>query len=420
MVSNRFGLLSRLLALPALAALSVALAIPSVHAGSIHERFIDLLAETPRDSVVTGLVMLAEPVDLQAVERRIDELQITSRAGRHQFVVETARATASRTQAPIRALLDSWTAEGLVESYRPYWVANMISVTARPEAFDRLEARADVGDIYRNEELSLREAWDDEDLGGRSDAQDGIRTLPNNLICVGVEHAWDLGYRGQGRLVGHFDSGADGTHPAYGGRWRGFLPGVNWWEAWRDPYNGTQFPVDTRDHGTHVLGIIVGEKPGGEAIGVAPEAYWMAAAATANTPFNYEQIIACYEWATDPDGDPATIDDVPDVINNSWGSSADCSMTLWDAIGQLIVKNLVVTGDLAQADSACTGQGGAAGAGGDGGAGAGGDGGEGGASSGGEAGEVEAGGSDAGSIGVRPADRDSSSGCAIDDGCELE
>lgn len=82
-------------------------------------------------------------------------------------------------------------------------------------------------------------------------------------------------------------------------------------------------------------------------------------------------------------------------------------MTLWDASGQLSVKNLVVTGELAQADSACRGHGGAAGAGGDGG--------EGGASSGGEAGEVEAGASDAGSTGAIPPDSDGSSGC----GCSV-
>ena len=40
-----------------------------------------------------------------------------------------------------------------------------------------------------------------------------------------------------------------------------------------------------------------------------------------------KKIIECYEWAVDPDGDPGTIDDVPDVINNSWGTSVDCDQT---------------------------------------------------------------------------------------------
>ncbi|MBD3160479.1 MAG: S8 family serine peptidase [Candidatus Eisenbacteria bacterium] len=341
--SRRFGWFPRILVLISLAALLAGPSLPRSHAGALHERFVDLLAETPADSMVTGLVMMAETVDLPVLEERIDALQLTSRAGRHQFVVETARETAARTQAPILALLENWTAEGRVDSYRSYWVANMISVTARAEVFDRLAARPDVGDIYRNENLQLREAWDDEDRGNRAGDGNALRTLPNNLICVGVQHAWDLGYRGQGRLVGLFDSGADGNHEAFGGQWRGIQPGVNWWEAWRDPYNGTEFPVDTRDHGTHVLGIMVGEKPGGEAIGVAPEAYWMAAAATANTPFDYEKIIGCYQWATDPDGDPETIDDVPDVVNNSWGSSADCSMTIWDAIDLVEAAGIVNT-----------------------------------------------------------------------------
>ena len=31
-----------------------------------------------------------------------------------------------------------------------------------------------------------------------------------------------------------------------------------------------------------------------------------------------EDNVAAFQWALDPDGDPNTTDDIPDVINNSW------------------------------------------------------------------------------------------------------
>lgn len=316
------------------------LAFSSADAGELHEMFIEQLAATPRTSFVTGLVMIDEQVDLAAVDHHIVENQLFSRANRHRYVIQTAQELARRTQAPVLAQLANWKLQGRVASYRSYWVTNMVSVTALPEVFDALAARPDVGIVYMNEPVPVRMGEDDTGEDAESGEPQGF-VLPHNLICVNVEPAWNLGFQGQGRLVALFDSGADGNHPAFASRWRGTEPGVNWWEAWKDPYTGTTFPYDSRTHGTHVLGIMVGETPLGAAVGVAPEARWIAAGATIQ--FDAEKIIDCYEWAVDPDGDPETIDDVPDVINNSWGTTGDCQTTFWNAIDLVEAAGIVNT-----------------------------------------------------------------------------
>jgi hypothetical protein len=138
-----------------------------------------------------------------------------------------------------------------------------------------------------------------------------------------------------------FDTGADGNHEAFAARWRGTEEGVDWWEAWHDPYTNTQFPYDSGIHGTHVLGIMTATPPGQDPIGIAHEAQWIAAGILIN--YNVQKIIAAYEWAADPDGNPGTIDDVPDVVNNSWGTSDNCSQTYWAAIDVVEAAGVVNT-----------------------------------------------------------------------------
>lgn len=313
-------------------------AVPSAHAGSFDQEFADQLSAASPGEFVTGLVMIREQVDHPRMDREMREIGLTSRWRRHEFVVRNAKAIAKDSQRSLVRDLDRWKREGSVRSFQSFWVTNMIVVEALPQVFDRLVVRADIGTIYANAEVNLREGWDEPGVRTEGD-EGGLRTLPNNLVCVNVQPAWNAGYDGTGTLVATFDSGADGNHPAFASRWRGAQPGVEWWEAWKDPYTGSQFPFDSGSHGTHVLGILTADPPVGDPIGVAPGALWISAGILIQ--YNVAKIIECYQWAVDPDGNPSTIDDVPDVINNSWGTSANCDQTFWNAIDLVEAAGIV-------------------------------------------------------------------------------
>ena len=85
---------------------------------------------------------------------------------------------------------------------------------------------------------------------------------------------------GAGRGCGHPDSGVAADHPALARKYRGWSSGspvhdYNWWDA----INGRQSagPYDDQGHGTHTMGIILGaEADGSHAIGIAPDAQWIA------------------------------------------------------------------------------------------------------------------------------------------------
>ena len=89
---------------------------------------------------------------------------------------------------------------------------------------------------------------------------------------IGAPPMWGQGYKGQGVLVGHVDTGVDGNHPALAGAIADFaefdlngneVPGVSPW--------------DSDDHGTHTAGSIVGRSSPNAAFGVAPEAKLLSA-----------------------------------------------------------------------------------------------------------------------------------------------
>lgn len=131
------------------------------------------------------------------------------------------------------------------------------------------------------------------------------------LQMIRVPEARELGFDGEGVVVGIIDSGVDETHPELEGK-----------VILAKDFTETGTLNDQNGHGTHVAGTIAGGNAKGIHIGVAPQVKIISAKVFGERGSTSLSILMrAMEWMMDPDGDPNT-DDAPRVVNNSWGSSS--------------------------------------------------------------------------------------------------
>ena len=165
----------------------------------------------------------------------------------------------------------------------------------------------------------------------------GSAALPeSNLSAIRAPEVWNLGHTGAGVVVATVDTGVDIHHPDLAGKWRG---GAN---SWYDPNGEHSSPYDADGHGTMTAGIMIGGSSGGTAIGVAPDAKWIAVKIFNDKgDSTTSDIHDGFQWLLDPDNNPVT-DDTPDVVNASWGlvdSTGNCVLSF-----QLDIQNLRAAG----------------------------------------------------------------------------
>jgi subtilisin family serine protease len=259
------------------------------------------------------IVFLSEQADLSLAQ----SLQTTLEKG--TYVFETLSATADRTQVPVIATLEQLGAE-----YKSYWVANMIWVRGDLSDVEAMARRADVAHVYANPSVRLEMP---EQAIGPDKAPDAIEW---NITKVNADDVWDLGYNGQGAVIGGQDTGYDWDHPALKNQYRGWDGNsANHNYSWHDAIHSgggscgpdSSEPCDDHGHGTHTMGTMVGDDGGSNQIGMAPGARWIGCRNMDQgngTPVTYAE---CYEWfiaptdLNDQNPNPAM---APHAINNSW------------------------------------------------------------------------------------------------------
>ncbi len=258
------------------------------------------------------LIIMEEQADLS------DIAAIPDREERLQAAYDALVETAERTQPPIRAELN-----GLGVPYRPYYLINMIRVDGHRWLMPRFAKRPGVAQVLLNP--NVRE-YPHRIPIPYTDGESPAEPLPPNLAAIHADEAWSLGVTGEGIVVAGQDTGYDWTHPALQPHYRGWdgitaTHDYNWHDAWDD----TAVPFDDDSHGTHTMGIVLGDDGLGYTIGVAPGAQWMGCRNMRRGFGNPAAYTECMEFFLAPyphGGDPFSDGDVryaPHVINNSWG-----------------------------------------------------------------------------------------------------
>jgi serine protease AprX len=258
------------------------------------------------------LIILEEQADLSTA------YTIPDREARLQYVYETLVETAERTQVALRAELDE-----LGIPYRPYYIMNMIRVDGHRWSMRRFEDWPGVAQVILNpntREYAHAIPFPD------TVVDEPPQEVQANLTGIRADEAWALGVIGEGIVVAGQDTGYDWTHPALKSHYRGWDGqsadhDYNWHDAWDD----AAVPFDDDTHGTHTMGIVLGDDGGRNRTGVAPGAQWIGCRNMRRGYGNPASYAECMEFFIAPyphGGDPFEGGDVsmaPHVVNNSWG-----------------------------------------------------------------------------------------------------
>jgi bacillopeptidase F len=271
-------------------------------------------------SLVEWGLVLSRQIDTDALRREMQLNQYTAEE-RAQRVMREGLLLQATTQTALIARLSEQIPS--LQITHSFWVSNILMVRANAGALDILINDPDIDLIFDPADYPTR-ATEPVEAQAIVPPTAGGPEIPGGreagLDVIGAPALWAMGYTGKGRKAFTVDTGTWTEHPALAHRFVGhFRPMSEGWFSLE-----SQFPVDRPSHhGTHVNGTILGmDTATHDTLGVAFGGYFMASNPLTHsnlTPLHIN--LLSFQWAMNPDGDTTTFDDMPDVINNSWGQA---------------------------------------------------------------------------------------------------
>ncbi len=299
----------------------------------------------------------------QTPQAQIDALaEIDDKGVRRDAVLGALRETAARTQGGVLDVLRNAQQTGAVgERLRPLWIANMIAVDASPAVIARIAARGDVAYIHHDKQIGEEVFPVLPDDGDEIDGDDGGVTaaITCGLNKINAPDVWNMGFTGDGVVVGMIDTGLCRNHPDIANNvWvnvdeivgngidddnNGYIDDINGWN-FRDDDN---LVVDTNGHGTHTSGTVAGDGTNGEQTGVAPSAEIMVLKFWNH--FSGESVV----WESMQYG----ADNDADVLSASigWPHSMNPDRAMWRLVSENTFAAGVVTVYAAGNEGTCCG-----------------------------------------------------------------
>jgi len=308
--------------------------IPTAFGGTVDPELAMKIENASQNTLFPTLIFMEDQLDVQAMKHEHD-LAMATREQRHYDVVTALRNIATESQADLLGYMTDMQADGGIGTFKGFWITNMIVAELNADQIYAIAARPEVSTVYSDFQGDIIEPV-------TKDSGDTplITTVESGVRAVKADSMWMMGYTGTGRLVCNIDTGVYGAHPALSHSWRG-NNGHSAEESWMDTANpNNHVPHDENGHGTHTMGTICGRSTTtADTVGVAIDAQWIAARAIDVSGGN---VATAFQWAVDPDGDPNTVHDVPDVISNSWGALGNCPPSYYNLIDNCEAAGSVV------------------------------------------------------------------------------
>jgi bacillopeptidase F len=286
-----------------------------------------------------------------------DKVPVKQRAN---LLIAQLQQVANATQPEVLQFIQDFEAKNPNQAADivPLWIVNNISLQAKPELIKALAMHPAIDYIDMSIEkylaptiTSCSSQTDDSQIGDFATSQANA-SVPNGselgLKVIKAPFMWNLGYTGRGQFVMLLDDGTLLANPAM-----------------RDNFKGNYFPLSESyfssnglglaptcyvdasvTHGTHTAGTMCGlSRATNDTVGVAFNALWMGSGTIGAGCPGSADVLTSYQKALNPDNNPST-DDLPTVINNSWGYTTSgttfCTGSYPQAVHNLEIANVSV------------------------------------------------------------------------------
>jgi serine protease AprX len=244
--------------------------------------------------------------------------------------VSSLQAAAVESQTAVRDHLSALGAD-----FRSYWIANVIAVQGGQALVEELLRFPEIERI--ESDCAFKVALEEPEQEPRAPSMP--EAIEWNITKINAPELWGRGVSGQGIVVASADTGVQWDHPALKNAYRGWDgAGANHNYNWHDAIHGQiapslnncggynlTSPCDDHGHGTHTTGTMVGDDGGGNQIGVAPQAKWIACRnmdAGVGRPSTYIECLQFFTAPTDLSGQNANPALHADVIDNSYACTS--------------------------------------------------------------------------------------------------
>ena len=211
------------------------------------------------------IVIMKSQYDRTQLNRRAD--YFVTRAERREFVVNELKDFAAASQYDLRRSLAEMERNGLVTEPNVLWMANALYFDATKAAIQELARRNDIEIIG----FAMEHNWIPD--GEEPRPASATREITQNIIKVGANQVWELGYTGEGVVVAVIDTGVNYNHVDLADHlWEG---GPDFPHHGYDVFNHDNDPMDDQGHGSHCAGTVCGDGTGPSQTGMAPDATLM-------------------------------------------------------------------------------------------------------------------------------------------------
>ena len=223
------------------------------------------MARRSDEDQITVIVIMKSQYDRTQLNRRAN--YFATRAERREFVVNELKDFAANTQYDLRHSLIEMKRNGMVTEPTVLWMSNAMYFDAKKAAIQDLARRNDIEIIG----FAMEHNWIPD--GEEPQPAFATREITQNVLQVGANQVWELGYTGEGVVVAVIDTGVNYNHVDLADHlWDG---GTEFPHHGYDVKNHDNDPMDDHGHGSHCSGTVCGDGTAGSQTGMAPNATLM-------------------------------------------------------------------------------------------------------------------------------------------------